>query len=956
MESLKFPIIFATIFLLVAPLQLASKIRVENKRDRWKHIRFVIASVSFALLSSSFFVLIKGYADAFFQWETVKSLFVNFLPEGSYDYVVVVLVAIIFNVVILNTFVIIKFLTKFRLDKLQAPSDWKSVEEESNRKWVWILQNWVYSFDDYTYNLRIPLVSVKHTIRYMTGILSAFYILGIIFLEFMIFFPVDWVSYEAMYNFMKAVYLWPSITMIILYEILYYLSGNEAVESEKIAEDMFSNRLNGDFKHKKNLNKNQPNDMMSENPIINSIARKISEAGGQVDYNFIQHLSQIINKDNMVIDVTIDSEFGEYLYRYLNVVLSKGEKVLFICPDIQHAQKLCIYTEERLRFINGFSPVWKTKVINETKFSGQFDVDLLFVTPQFACDDKYFNLSFFDNLSLVIVSNATEIVVRSNAILSLLNLKLKSKTKSAGYLGPSLQYVFFSESNPLGLRRAIVESLHIDNLSLRFSTNLPKRLQSLSKADMLHDYILATSSDCQTGKEDNINMFLPSVLENTKLAFLHLLYVLNKNGLREHEILAEVNKLEQTVDQPILEVEVALKICYERATHEKLTGQQNLYHLFTFEKIPWFDSINGTFEEDSYTVRFVDNNFVNQLQVIHKPAILKFLLQEDLAPFPANGILQRHLPMQYFAWKGRSYLIQDVKNGVVFLSETNRENIEIPKYSQIRKYLVNNSTLGNESPNVELKMHTLSFEGITSPLCNSLSITKSNLSVNVQTLGFFEWNPTEGPPEFSDKQRVKIIGENNAFWQEKLLREYDAATVLRIKLCTNLEADTDKVAFLLSVMMNEFFKAWFPFSHSCIAVCPVLKNPEVLFEDPYGALISKLYPKMELTIAPSQEGKDIELFIIEDSEIDLGTLRSLFDSYNEMFDIIFKNLNSYLDWQQTFIKNDDAAVSNRYLYFGCDHEPDCFDFASLRNLLNGICNTSHTRSNEIEVSSDISDM
>ena len=63
-------------------------------------------------------------------------------------------------------------------------------------------------------------------------------------------------------------------------------------------------------------------------------------------------------------------------------------------------------------------------------------------------------------------------------------------------------------------------------------------------------------------------------------------------------------------------------------------------------------------------------------------------------------------------------------------------------------------------------------------------------------------------------------------------------------------------------------------------------------------------------------------------------MKGFVDNWQELFTQMFESIHEYLNWQQSFKEQGGVNITNRYLYFGKDSEPDCFDFKTLTKMSN----------------------
>ena len=1056
-------VILASLIILILPLFLINKENLK-KMYRWKQARFIPAAllygIAFCILSS----LLKDQVGRIFQISGVMTFIQTYIISDKISYAVTLFTVVIINAALLIGFIFIKLFFRIRMNKKQIPddADWKRYGSEKTLSAVyWQMLNMIYSLHERTAFLRVQFVRIKHTLKYFVYIISGLYLGLIVFLEILLFYAADWIPFAGIEQFIRTVYLYPVVSGIIISELIYFLDGNEEHDSfGKIVREKSNKNNNADYSEleaeykrifkgryittldiKDNSPKLLTNETQIDNHVIESIKQNLKYNNFDVNSNFITFLKNISDGKDVIMDSTVYSEFGEYLYRYLNVLLSRGEKILFVCPDNRQMDQLCDYTEERLKNINGYHLIWKIKKFAHN-LTGK-NIDILFITAQSVQNDDIFSNAFFETISTVIIPNVTETIAKNNLQLSLLKFKLSGLTSIHPARTKKVQYICLSEGVPIGIRKSLLDTLHlsdhivggntnrthgntkimlwryedpdvqlaqkalfdgtlpchlgvdlplaiialkynVDIVSIfsRFSTphrqildninnnrlfinqyidtaqtdlnnqiifnrynnenkytrftviddelnNLPMTIYNsanlsgtdttmihiVSKPYMLRDYYFA-NAEKYTQNELTISMFMPIVTDSFRLSVFKLLYDLEKTGVPENTIVELVSQLtDLTCAESSQRIEAALKFCLKIAGKKDIAD--SVYNHFLFYKDTVFDSENDDFET-YYLVKFKDKNIINNFVKLNEFAKLQIYDVTHTANFFADGIFQRYLPGQYMIYNGYVYLIKSIdkeKNTLVLVNGP--DDCKIPSgYTQIRNYSVNNTS------RTELDRQIRNFNKAQGNIVESFALGHFRCPVTVDTSGYYVHEMTG---EHFKQSGITTVNSANT-------RKYDAASVLSLKITGDFNADTDKAAFLMAVVMNEFFKTWFPYSHSCIAVCPVLKNPEAV----YNNYIHQLYPQMTLSQNPENIGNYIELYIIEDSKTDLGIVQSLMSNWQDMFRRIFENFREYLNWQQTYDGETNENISNNYLYFGNDSEPQCFDFKTLTRIINEI--------------------
>ena len=129
-------------------------------------------------------------------------------------------------------------------------------------------------------------------------------------------------------------------------------------------------------------------------------------------------------------------------------------------------------------------------------------------------------------------------------------------------------------------------------------------------------------------------------------------------------------------------------------------------------------------------------------------------------------------------------------------------------------------------------------------------------------------------------------------------------------------------------MLNDTLKTIFPSIADCIAVCPVYKDKNAIESEGKGVL--EYYPQLTIRGDVSTESDNLEFLIIEDCQDDIGLIYSLTESGDDMLNTVFRPVRNYLKWLKT------SVDGSRYLYFGMEEMPACFDTDALLKLTEAI--------------------
>ena len=268
-------------------------------------------------------------------------------------------------------------------------------------------------------------------------------------------------------------------------------------------------------------------------------------------------------------------------------------------------------------------------------------------------------------------------------------------------------------------------------------------------------------------------------------------------------------------------------------------------------------------------------------------------------------IYQKYLPEQYITYDGEYYRIDSISedNNINISRQAARKN-DRHYYRQTREYAISGlETFLSSSNSIECKV--------------------SSCKISVKTTGY-----------------LKLISNYNFYTSNHVLtdnipdRTYKNKKILRLKL-NNVE--DIKVTRSFAVIINELFMTLFPENYHYISAM-VAETSEIIKDNNINKILHNL--------THDSDNDPSTIYIIEDSEVDIGLLDAVKNKLNDIFDII----TDYLDWQYgdgevvSFQSNEgtelakdevhmEEGIMKQYLNFGFENQPDIFDFINLYNYL-----------------------
>lgn len=229
-----------------------------------------------------------------------------------------------------------------------------------------------------------------------------------------------------------------------------------------------------------------------------------------------------------------------------------------------------------------------------------------------------------------------------------------------------------------------------------------------------------------------------------------------------------------------------------------------------------------------------------------------------------NGhIYQKYLPGQFFTFDGKYYEMQYLTaDGQVLVRRAADHITGRPAYRQLREY-----TIHGVKPSDKI--------GARQDIAG-LKVIKEFADIEVETFGYYRM---ERYNDFATARRVLFEGDRNGIPK----RVYRNKEILRIELPDLDGKFTDEVRYTVTVLFNEIFKTIFAENQAYI--CAITDD----------SFISSEHTVKPLTYSLKGDGYEIErrsVYIIEDSQLDLGLIVAVERNLQRIFGII----HDYIDW------------------------------------------------------------
>lgn len=361
----------------------------------------------------------------------------------------------------------------------------------------------------------------------------------------------------------------------------------------------------------------------------------------------------------------------------------------------------------------------------------------------------------------------------------------------------------------------------------------------LSENYLLRDY-MRCNSQMFISNPNVIPSIVPDYAKTEKNTLLKLLIMMTYRDVYESEILHEFGLVGIETDDALQVLTTLLK---------KYTRADSSVFSIRVERT---DIEDRTFaEENVYTIipEVFDDTFGKSLKNAYYICEEEKQESEYIDAKLFGHITQTILPGQFVTYDGKYYIVQQIsmQNGVVLRRASNLYDGR-KYYRQIRAY--------NFEPWSEKSI-------ISMRTVMDVEITKISAEFAVNTTGYLEMNIN------NDLRSARVIDFSNDPLVDVYSRKYCNKSILRIKL----PETTDRIRFSVCMLLAEVFKSVFPDAWQYLAVVTVMP-------DDVDGMLNYLIYNVNGSI------EEDYIYIIEDSELDLGLLEAVEKNLMKFLEII----------------------------------------------------------------------
>lgn len=229
----------------------------------------------------------------------------------------------------------------------------------------------------------------------------------------------------------------------------------------------------------------------------------------------------------------------------------------------------------------------------------------------------------------------------------------------------------------------------------------------------------------------------------------------------------------------------------------------------------------------------------------------------------AGHVYQKYLPGQFFTFGGKYYEMQYLTaDGQVLVRRAADHIMGRPTYRQIRKY-----TIHGVKPSERI--------GAQQDIAG-MKVVKEFADISVTTSGYYRM---EKYNDLTTAKRISFEGEKNGIPE----RVYHNKEILRIELPVFDGKLNENIRYTVTVLFNEIFRTIFAENQAYI--CAVTDD----------SFLEEISGDKPLTYSVKNEETEIRqnaIYIIEDSQLDLGLTVAVERNLQRIFGI----MHDYLDW------------------------------------------------------------
>lgn len=371
----------------------------------------------------------------------------------------------------------------------------------------------------------------------------------------------------------------------------------------------------------------------------------------------------------------------------------------------------------------------------------------------------------------------------------------------------------------------------------------------LSENYLLRDY-MRFNKQMFISNPNAIPSFVPDYAKTERNTILKLIIMMTLKPMTEDEIIKELHLIGiETNDAYGVMLSLLKKYTYADETIFTVESIRASIDEFTTKSISVYSVSDEEFE------KYFSASLKNAYYILEDEKDEEGYIDAKLF----SHVAQTVLPGQFVTYDGKYYQVKYVspQSGVVLRRASDQFDSR-KYYRQVRSYSLD---------------FAANFEVVSNKKIVDVEFAEIRADFSVVTTGYIEMSDSH------NLKTARLIDFSEDPGVDNYTREYRNKSMLRIKLPDS----DDNICFTVCLLLSEIFKSVFPDGWQYLAV--VSKRPKDIAEDVDGMLNYVVYPA-EGDIEPGY------IYIIEDSDVDLGLLNAIEKNFMRFMEIIA----DFLDW------------------------------------------------------------
>ncbi|MCD7784341.1 MAG: hypothetical protein LUH18_01950 [Oscillospiraceae bacterium] len=515
MEFTKVLIILAATLLMAAPFLMEYQTFKHDKKKKisYKRFRIVVYTIIYAIAVTILLAVLTDIYAWFRNLSWVTWLADRLAISNKWIYFTNILVAVVINFLIGFAYVILSKFVRIGLKRMNLVKPKKKKTGEFTRRQKF--QRKVIKFFH-----KETWYFVGNIVKALSIILSAAYAVIYIFYMIPAIFQADWIPYSFLWTLFHAGYTYPTITLLVLWEVYFFLEGIRRLEEEcpellsdkaevteepvdlVVIDEEVKKQFHDYYAGELSMSDYVGEEISSTNhtEVTEYISQAVErdkrnpEKPKEIYLDCLDKLSE--SNSSVLINGTFFSEFSMYFLRYLSVTVARGDNIVFVCNSDSQIDTVYDYVKEGLSelsslYCKGFSsgsvdfddPIWRV-----VKISGEYDVieeasiddnSILITSLSYLCSAHFEreHSKFIHLLDTVVFVDSLKTVNTYNRQLAMLNTRLKHITKNSAllskngnvnemfrvrYMSRQVRYICFDDTRTPGLDKVLKNLLAVD--------------------------------------------------------------------------------------------------------------------------------------------------------------------------------------------------------------------------------------------------------------------------------------------------------------------------------------------------------------------------------------------------------------------------------------------------------------------------------------------------------------